>query len=193
MLDWKYLITEAALLLAVVACPALGQYGFVGQPIATIVPPSGDNVTSLYITPLVNTTEGANLLHDDGKTFGTGWMGGADVAAAEGATWLHDSNAQKAEGGGNAFVHLDGVSAAVGSLTLNGQLRGKGGVKAVMKAAPAPDLVCGPFGLPLFIVVPPPPLSPLCLFLSLHLAHIPSLLLCLNPQSALAGLRLWGV
>lgn len=117
--------------------------GFVGVPVATVVPSDGSRVTGLTIRPRINTTETSSVKGYAGSSlspadFGKGWVLSEGSAAQKGsagspqeATSFLDRN----------LIHIGPSLNSTSTLPLNGQLRGKGGIKAVKKAAPSPEIV----------------------------------------------------
>lgn len=116
---------------------------FVGVPVATVVPSDGSRVAGLTIQPRINTTETSSVKGYSGGSlspsdFGKGWVLSESSAAQKGsagspqeATSFLDRN----------LIHIGSSLNSTTTLPLNGQLRGKGGVKAVRKAAPSPEIV----------------------------------------------------
>eukprot|EP00884_Botryococcus_braunii_P000653 jgi/Botrbrau1/10589/Bobra.0358s0009.1 len=127
-------------LLVATSSGVLGSAGFADVPIATVVPGAGGKVSSLYIRPLINTTENTRVKGYLGNpqslsAFGDGWLATEGRAAQESVTDSPNESFLNLAG----LIHIGSIN-TTSKLPLNGQLRGKGGVKAVVKAAPAPDL-----------------------------------------------------
>jgi hypothetical protein len=139
VLHWTalvYLLTSFA---------ARGQQGFVDVPLASVVPGDGDQVMWLHIRPLINTTENPKVKGYIGSpqtllSFGDGWPANEGTSAAQSSA--NNSPTDYMLGLSASLIHIGSNNSTASKLPLNGELRGKYGVKAVTKAAPSPDLVC---------------------------------------------------